>query len=385
MDVPIRRRGSGANPRTAPRVTWQQALTWRMERHFLGATRAADASTVVRRLCGVQAQILSSAELAVRVRCAAARPGEVAHALTARRLIRTWAMRGTLHLLAPQDAGIFLALIAAARPWETPAWVRWFGMTPAVVEQMRAVVRDALDGQTLTREELIRAITAAPGLGHLDGPLRESWGTAFKPLAWQGDLCLGPSDGALTTFMRPDASLGWKGLPDIDYAAPAAIATYLSAYGPATADNFHGWLARSRVPKRLLRQWWGVAAERLALVDVDGRTAHVGVSDLESLLATRPSGALRLLPGFDQWILGAGTDDPHVVPAARRRDVSRQSGWISPTVIAGGRVRGTWKLDSNKVRVNWFGEAGKPPRAALADEVLRLSTILGRPLEFDLA
>ncbi len=73
--------------------------------------RSAAVPGVVRRLCGVQAQVAFSAELGVRVRRRASRKGEVARSLSDGRLIKTWAMRGTLHLLTPEDGGAFLALI----------------------------------------------------------------------------------------------------------------------------------------------------------------------------------------------------------------------------------------------------------------------------------
>jgi hypothetical protein len=89
---------------------------------------------------------------------------------------------------------------------------------------------------------------------------------------------------------------------------------------------------------------------------------------------------VRLLPGFDQYVLGPGTDDRHVIAPARRAAVSKQSGWISPVVLAGGVACGTWGLDDHRVRVAWFKEAGVVPRNALAAEVERLSSILGRGL-----
>ena len=70
----------------------------------------------------------------------------------------------------------------------------------------------------------------------------------------------------------------------------------------------------------------------------------------------------------------------HVVPAGRRAAVSKQSGWIAPTVVAGGVVSGTWDLDGDRLLVTWFGEVGRPPRAALAAEAARLGAILGRKL-----
>ena len=64
------------------------------------------------------------------------------------------------------------------------------------------------------------------------------------------------------------------------------------------------------------------------------------------------------------------------VPPARRRLVSRQAN----LVVAGGVVSGTWSLADDQLVTAWFAEAGPPPQDALADEVARLATILGRPL-----
>jgi DNA glycosylase AlkZ-like len=115
-------------------------------------------------------------------------------------------------------------------------------------------------------------------------------------------------------------------------------------------------------------------------IDVDGEPAYVLADDLDELASTDPTKAVRLLPGFDQYVLGPGTADGHVVPSARRAAVSRQAGWISPVAIAGGVVCGTWKQERERIEVAWFREMGKPPRSALEDEVARLSSILGHPL-----
>jgi hypothetical protein len=290
-------------------------------------------------------------------------------------------MRGALHLLTPEEGGAFLSLMAAGRSWERPSWQRYFGMTGKHWDALRAAVREALAGPPVTREELVAAIVTQRGLGHLGDELRSGWGTLFKPLAWQGDLCYGPTQGSRVTFTRPDvASSSWAGIPDPDEAAPTVIVAYLAAYGPATAANLRNWLARGRIGARQLRTWFGALGDRLAEVQVDGELAYVRAEDLDDLAAAHPSRAVRLLPGFDQYVLGPGTEDGHVVPAARRSAVSRQSGWISPIVVSGGVVCGTWSLKSDQVQVAWFKEAGRPPRDALDAEVSRLASIVGADL-----
>jgi hypothetical protein len=365
----------------AVKVTWRQALALRMQRHLLDPIGTLSVARVVRRLCGVQAQVASSAELAVRVRREASRPGEVGRALSEGRIIKTWAMRGALHLLTPEEGGAFLSLMAAGRSWERPSWQRYFGVTTKVMDGLRRAVREALDGTVLTRDELVASVTAQRGLGHVGEALGSGWGTLLKPLAWQGDLCFGPSRGNRVTFMLPEAaSSHWAGVPDPDEAAPIAISAYFSAYGPATIDAFGNWLSGGWFGKRQLRTWFEALGDRLSEVEVDGQPAHVLAEDLDELAAMRPTTAVRLLPGFDQYVLGPGTGDGHVVPAARRAAVSKQSGWISPVVVARGVVCGTWELDGERVRVAWFREAARPPRKALNEEVARLSSILDRGL-----
>ena len=365
-----------------PQVTWPQALAWRMKRHMLDPIGGQPADEVVRRLCGVQAQVASSAELAVRVRQKASKPGDVGRALADGRLIKTWAMRGALHLLTPEEGGALLSLMASGRSWELPSWQRYFGMKVEHWDVLRAAVRQALDSRALTREDLVAAIVAEPGLDHLGDELRSGWGTLFKPLAWQGELVYGPSDGNRVTFVRPEvASSRWGGVPDPDEAAPTVIRSYLATYGPATPANLRNWLSRGRIGARQVRSWFAHLGDQLAEVDLDGERAYVRAEDVDELAVTEPTSAVRLLGGFDQYVLGPGTDDGRVVSAARRSAVSKQAGWISPVVVAGGVVCGTWGVDRSTVRIDWFQENGQPRQRELEAEVERLESILRQPLE----
>jgi hypothetical protein len=368
-------------PGTVLKLTWRQALAWRMERQLVEPIGELPVADVVRRLCAVQAQVASSAELAVRLRRQASRPGEVGRALADGRLVKTWAMRGALHLLTPEEGGAFQALIADARPWERPVWSRYFGMTPQRVELLRGAVRQALDGKVLTREELVADVVRRRGLAKVGEALSSGWGTLLKPLAWQGDLVFGPSRGNRVTFMLPEAaSSRWAGVPDAEQAAPLAIRAYLGAYGPAGVDAFGRWLSGGWFGKRKLRSWFDALGDELAAVEVDGERLFVLAADLDELASAKPTSAVRMLGGFDQWVLGPGTADGHVTPAARRRDVSKQSGWISPLIVAGGVVCGTWDREGDEVRIAWFREAGRMPRHAIQAEVARLSAILGPEL-----
>lgn len=364
-------------------VTWPQALAWRLDRHLLSTISDPSIEDVVSRLCGVQSQVASSAEFAIRVRRSKSKAGEIASALAEGRLIKTWAMRATLHLLTPEDAGAYLSLMASTRWWERPIWERYFGLTARHIEEMRGIFREVVGDQALTREDVIAGITQRPGFEQLGEHMRSGWGTVFKPLAWQGDLVFGPSQGTRVTFMRPEAATSsWKGLPGIDEAWPKVIEGYLAAYGPAGAAQFSGWLSRGAIPMGRLKGWFAELGDDgvLAKVEVDGQSLYVRSEDADALAAAKPKATVRLLGGFDQWVLGPGTDDGHVTPAARRRAVSRTAGWIAPVVVVGGVVCGTWELARDTVQIEWFPESGNAPSKAIESEVVRLSKIVGREL-----
>jgi len=138
----------------AGKLTWDGVLAWRLGRQLLDPVSSAGTVEVVSRLCSVQAQVASAAELAVAVRQARPRTGGVRQAVEDRLLIKTWAMRGTLHVLTAEQAAALLTLLAATRSWERGAWQRAF-LGAAQLRALSDAVGDALDGQVLSREELV--------------------------------------------------------------------------------------------------------------------------------------------------------------------------------------------------------------------------------------
>lgn len=363
-----------------------QVLAWRMRRQLVHPVGTLGIADTVRTILGAQAQVQSSAELAIALRRRAAKAGECASAVANRTVMRTWAMRGTLHLLEPAQAGALLALLSTSRRWERPVWRKSFGLGPAELETLIEVVRTALDGRVLGRDELIEEIAERTGSRDLEEHLRSGWGGVLKPLAWMGHLCNGPSRGGRVTFTRPDTWLpGWTGLPPVEEAARTVIPAYLGAYGPATSRTFHAWLAREGCKTTDVGRWFELVSDLLVTVDVEGETCFALAEDLDELRMTSPARSVRFLAGFDQYLLGAGTGDTRLVAADRRGEVSRTAGWISPVVVAGGRVVGVWRIEGDELNVSMFKEA--PPIAAklLASESERVGAALGRRLRLVVA
>ncbi len=187
------------------KLTWAQVGAWRMARHHL-TERAPKAAllAVVSDICGLHAQLMSSAELTAWARVDDLDRDAVAAALDDRTLVKSWAMRGTLHLLRASEYGLWLGGLATYRHYLKPSWSKGFGISQDALEKMIAAVARALDGKSLTREELaaeVVRITKSPSLAE---KLLGSWGSTLKPATYQGKLCFGATRGRNVTFVRPD-------------------------------------------------------------------------------------------------------------------------------------------------------------------------------------
>ncbi|GLX01853.1 winged helix DNA-binding domain-containing protein [Microtetraspora sp. NBRC 16547] len=364
-----------------PQLTWPQVLAWRLERHLVEPAAGSDPVMIARRLCGVQAQVASSAELALAVRSSAPRAGAVDEALWEERtLVKTWLMRGTLHLVPADELATYCATLGALRFWEKGSWQRGHGVTAAEVEAIIEAVPQALKGRSLTREELVEAVIEVTGDGHLRQALTSGWGALLKPLSFLGELCYGPPRDGRVTFARPaDWLAGWPdALPSAEKGGGSLVRAFLGAHGPATPEMFDSWLLRGAARKAVLRGWFRDLAPELAEVEVDGMPMVTLAEHVDALAAARPSEAVHLLPGFDQYVLGAPRDLEALLPAVARAKVSRAAGWISPVVVHRGRVAGVWEVKDGRLAVELVDPV---PGGALEAAAGRIAALLGRPAE----
>lgn len=336
------------NAPVAAELGWAGVNAWRLARHHLDERAPRESlAAVVGDIGAVQAQLMSAAELQIAVRCDCS-VEEVREALWKRKtLVKTWLMRGTLHLARASDLPVFTA--AMGRRWirVNNAWLKFFNVTEAEVWKLTDEIGAALDASPKSREQIIDAV-AAGRPQRIKEALRSGWGGMLKPAARNGMLCFGPNRGQAVTFVSPRRWLGHWRDEDPDTALVEMARRYVHAYGPANKEDFAYWWGNwSGVG---VAAWAGLRDD-LVPVSVEGWRAHLLRSDLDAM-ATPPRlrNRVQLLPNFDPYLLGHRQRD-HLFDREHRSKVSRTAGWISPVLLVDGRVEAVWSYALKKKRL----------------------------------
>jgi hypothetical protein len=369
LPVPPHPRGAGHRLACA-----RVSVGFRLERQHLRQPAAAGAHVeVARRLCGLHAQVMSSADLQLRARVEGHTGDELARALWEERtLVKTWLMRGTLHAVPAEDLALFTGALDNRGEY-AGAWLRAFGVTAKQMEALIDAIGSSLDGVCLTREELVARVEQCVGRSFTKR-LRSGWGEFLKPAARRGVLCFGPSQGQNVTFVRPDQWVRAKRPLPREEARTELLRRFLAAYGPATREDFQRWLGSQRtVPEA----WAGLADE---VVEVEPKRFALAAD--QRALRTRAAG-VQLLPGFDPFVLFPHSDRP--VPPEHLERVYRKAAWISATVVERGRVIGVWTFTKRgrtvELDVEQFEPFADRTRSAVAREARSVARHLGGDLE----
>ncbi|MDQ3766961.1 MAG: winged helix DNA-binding domain-containing protein, partial [Actinomycetota bacterium] len=109
-----------------PKLNWGQVMVWRVQQHRLDErVPKRSALDVVAEIGCLHAQLMSSAELSLWARVDKLKRNDVEKWLwTDRRLVKSWAMRGTLHLLKSDEYPLWQAGLGTYAHYLKPAWFK---------------------------------------------------------------------------------------------------------------------------------------------------------------------------------------------------------------------------------------------------------------------
>jgi hypothetical protein len=357
-------------------VRGEQLRAARAAAQLLAGAAPEEPVAAVARVVGVQAQAAGPTRLAVRPRTSGVTAGRVDRVVAAGGLVRTWAMRGTLHLLAAGDVRWVVGLLGPVFAKAGRRRRDQLGLDDATCERAFAALGEVLGGgAALTRADLVARLREH-GVD-LD-PRTQAPPHLLAYAANTGLICRGPDAAkdeptyVLTAHHVPAAE------PVARADALAELARrYLAGYGPASVADFRTW---SGLSAGEARQGFAAVAGDAVEVTVDGdRLLALPDADLDP-----PAPPARLLGHFDALLLGYRTRHLVLDPAHAKR-VQAGGGFIQPIVLVGGRVVGTWALVRKGGKatavVSPFGRLPSGSRDALAAEAADLARYLGHPVD----
>ena len=316
-----------------------------------------DKLSAARSLCGVQAQFMSNALHALRIRCSVFDEGAAADGL-----VKNWTLRGTVHVFAESDLPLFIrAEDYRKNEWSAPNW--WnsrpdWTLTPERQRYLSDVVLEALGEGARTREELKETCRAEGMTPEEEQSMFHPWGGGVRQLCERGFMHYAASERKefrLTPVFEP--------LPEGEAKLELAR-RYFENYGPATVKDAAYFFGTTQAE---VRRW--LAALPVEAAECGGRTYYYTESG-RHLDGGVPE--CIFLAGFDQLMLGYEKKESLFLSPGYLRGIFNLAGIVLPAVLLRGQVAGRWKRRGRKLSIELFSQAGERERAAMRESAARL-------------
>lgn len=363
---------------TLARTRAREVSARRLARHGLTAPLAdptpAGAAAATH---GIHAQIMSAAEVSAALRLPGSTRQTVRDALAEGSLTKTYGPRGTVHLVATDDLGLWVGALGAVPSGSSP-FTPDVRLDPAQIDAVVAAIADALLTGELTIDQLDAEVVSRAGgwAGDLVMPAFQGywprWRQAVGVAANRGVLVFGADRGRTVTYTHPRLRRpGFRPAP-ADEASAWFLRRYLHAYGPATPEDLARWNA---APLRWARSL--VDSGDTEPVDVDGRLGLVNAGDTAT---TPPGPSVLLLPYFDALAVGSQPRERMFPGRAWERATARGQAGNYPVLLVDGVVLGVWHQRRSgrriEVTVETWADLSATRRRALDAQVGRLGEIL---------
>lgn len=322
-------------------MTRDELLGLRLYRQHL--TAPADGPTICRNLNGVQAQFLSYARHALIIRGAAQADWQ-------KDLVKSWTLRGTMHLFRTEDLPLYLhrGRRRNLRPCDTLEGDAWISQ-----ERKAYFAQAILDrlGQGIQVREDLKAACFTLGMTQTESQsVFDSWGGTIRALAEAGKLLHQVQEKKVFRLCPPFIPM------EREPACKEMLRRYFSGCGPASlrdASYFFG------VPQTEIQQYMGDLP--LRTVTVEGTTYfHIGEE------VNRGIPDCIFLAGFDPMLLSYEKYTNFCLPAECLRGIFTLSGIVLPSVLLRGKVVGKWKRERRRISIGLLRPVSEAERAILA-------------------
>lgn len=291
-------------------------------------------------LGGMQAQDYTSCKWAVGLRTPGATDEMVEQSIADRKIIRSWLMRGTLHLATAKDIRWILDLLAPRLIRAGAGRHRELELDEKTFSKSHKILQAALlNGKELSREEL-RTLLEENGIRTIGQRLPH----LLQRAALEKLICFGVRKNKEFTFVLMDEFVPRTKPKSTDEALADLAKRYFSSRGPATLQDFVWWSGLKTTEART-----GLEAVKSLLQQqtIYGKTYFFS-QQLVPNVKLKP--ATFLLPAFDEYVI-AYRDRRALLDPVNSEQVISKNGIFYPVMVENGQVIGTWKRTFKKDQV----------------------------------
>ncbi len=334
-------------------------------------TARADKLTVVRDLCGLQAQFLQNALHSLKIRCTDFDEDTVGDGL-----VKNWTIRGTVHVFAEDDLPLFIHCNngddylrndwRGYRFWNSRgSWA----LTPERQEYFSSIIISALEASPLTRDEL-KGLCRSRGMTEAEEEsMFCSWGGGMRELCERGFVNY-KVDEKKTFALAP------KFTPLPEEEANLEIARrYLTHIAPATLRDICYYFKCSQKQAKV----WLSRLEAKTLTVNENEYYCLG--DISGNIPEIPR--CIFLAGFDQLMLAYEKKDSIYLPKEHLRDIFNLAGIVMPSVLLNGTVCGRWKKTKDRLDIFPFRKLSKKEKTDIESEARKLWNENIRAVDFN--
>ncbi|UVI28500.1 winged helix DNA-binding domain-containing protein [Paenibacillus spongiae] len=301
--------------------------------------RLESSEQVVKQLGAMQAQDYHQALWAVGLRLQSSTIADVEQAIADRKIVQTWPMRGTIHMVPPEVVRWMLELSASRILAQDKRRQEQLELNQAIMEQAGQIIHDALQGDKQLSRPLLMELLEGEGISTKN---QRGYHILWY-LAQTGHICQGPREGKQQTFVLLDEWVPPSRKLSRDEALAALAERYFTSHGPATVHDFAWWAGLTLTDARQ-----GIEAVQSKLVSetVDNQI-YWEANHVRTEFADAAS-AVYLLPGFDEHLLGYKDRSAVLRTEYSQAIVPGNNGVFMPTVVIDGQVAGKWKRTLKK-------------------------------------
>ncbi len=368
-------------------MTNRDLASVRLHHQHISGDGVKNPADVVRLMGAVQAQDYAGSLWAIGMRMRRATDEGVEKGIADKAIIRTWALRGTLHFVTAEDIRWILTLAAPEIIRGNARRYRELELDePTMAAAETIFVRSLRDGRQLIRGELAASLQRA---GISTAGQRMVY--MLQRASLDRLICFGERRGREFTHTLLDEWAPAAGSREPDQALAELAERYFASHGPATLQDYTWW---SGLPAADARRGLESVRGKLQPSVVDGETfwqaprGRTGPGGREQAppAARRgraeqgnPAGAW-LLPCFDEYVVGY--KDRSAILDARHMARSG-NGLLHPTIAVNGRIAGTWKRTIRRTEVvvsaSPFSPLSRTEARGVAAAVTRYGDFLGMP------